>query len=158
MVVHRSDAVTLFGLGGSGDHNLLAFRSPYRLEGRHPTQVELVGVVEMISRPEAVAGLFDRLFLKAYSGSGLVMVCWGRLRTIPAAFRCTRTVSYVDPDARAFGHVIGQALQSPKRERHPQATRTATNRVDQRSRYSSVTLRGAPGCGSSRSPSTPSAR
>ena len=58
------------------------------------------------------------------------MVCWGRLRTIPAAFRCTRTVCVCDPDARAFGHVIGQALQSPKRERHPQATRTATNRVD----------------------------
>jgi hypothetical protein len=32
MVVDRSYAVALFGLGGRGDHHLLTFRSPYRLE------------------------------------------------------------------------------------------------------------------------------
>src|SRR5215217_1697526 len=94
MVVDRSDAVALFGLGWRLDHHLLALRSPHRLEGGHPAQVELVGVVEDLSRSEVVASLFNRLFLRAYSGSGLVMVCWGRLSTIPAAFRCTRTVSY----------------------------------------------------------------
>ena len=95
MVVHRPDAVALFGLGGRRDYHLLALRTPHGLEGGHPAQVELVGVVEVISRFEyAVAGLFDHLFLRAYSESGLLMVCWGRLSTIPAAFRCIRTVSY----------------------------------------------------------------
>src|SRR3954462_936807 len=95
MVVDRSDSVALFRLGGRWDHNLLAFWSPYRLQGWHPAQVELVGVIEVLSRGETVAGLFDRLFLRAYSGSGLVMVCWGRLKTIPVAFKCTRTLSQV---------------------------------------------------------------
>src|SRR5215211_748061 len=94
VVVDRPDAVALFGLGWGLDHHLLALGAPHRLEGRHPAQVELVCVVEMIPRLQPVAGFFDRLFLRAYSGSGLVMVCWGRLKTMPSAFRCTRTVSY----------------------------------------------------------------
>jgi len=49
--------------------HLLAHRGPHRLEDGHPTQVELVGVVEVVPRFETVAGLFDRLFLRAYSGS-----------------------------------------------------------------------------------------
>src|ERR671912_105417 len=90
---YRADAVALLGLGGRRDHHLLAFGTPYRLQCRHPTQVELVGVVEAIARPEAVPCSLDRLFLSAYSGSGLVIVCWGRLRTMPAVFRCARTLS-----------------------------------------------------------------
>ena len=93
VVVHRAYAVALSGLGWRWDHHLPPFRAPHRLEGGHPAQVELVGVVEDIARFETAAGFFDRLFLRAYSGSGLVMVCWGRLKTIPAAFRCTRTLS-----------------------------------------------------------------
>jgi hypothetical protein len=62
MVVDRSDAVTLFGLGERLDHHLLAHRGPHRLESGYPTQVELVGVVEVLSRSEVVAGFFDRLF------------------------------------------------------------------------------------------------
>src|SRR5215207_2432575 len=69
MVVDRADAVSLFGLGGSLDHHLLAHRGPHRLEDGHPTQVELVGVVEDVLFSEVVASLFDRLFLRAYSGS-----------------------------------------------------------------------------------------
>src|SRR3712207_1420030 len=72
LVVDRSDAVALFGLSGRLDHHLLALWAPHGLdglEGGHPAQVELVGVVEDFSFWEVVAGLFDRLFLRAYSGS-----------------------------------------------------------------------------------------
>ena|SRR5215208_7685796 len=109
VVVHRSDAVTPGGLDRCLDHHLLSLGAPHGSQRWHPAQVELLSVVEDISCSEIVACFFDRLFLRAYSGSGLVMVCWRRLSTILAAFRCTRTVSY---STRRYlfslGHVVSQ--------------------------------------------------
>jgi hypothetical protein len=96
VVVDRPDAVSL-GVGWVGV-SIITCSGPWGstspAASASSSQVELVGVVEVIFWFEALAGFFDRLLLRAYSGSGLVMVCCGRLCTIPAAFRCTRTVSY----------------------------------------------------------------
>jgi hypothetical protein len=37
----------------------------------------------------------------------------------------------LDPDAGLLGHVVGQTVQRPQRERQPQAPRTATYRLHQ---------------------------
>jgi hypothetical protein len=87
MIVHGADAEVSRRLSRRKDHDLLPFRAPQRAQGRQPTHVELIGVVEDVTGLQLVACLFDRLFFTAYSGSGLVMVCWGRLSTMSAALR-----------------------------------------------------------------------
>jgi hypothetical protein len=95
VVVDRPDAVALFlGWAGVGIITCWPFGLHIALRVGIQLRLELLGIVEDVCRSEVVAGLFERLFLRVYSGSGLVMVCWGRLKTIPAAFKCSRTVSY----------------------------------------------------------------
>src|SRR5215210_7494040 len=158
MVVDRADAVSPGGLGGRRDHHLPALRAPYGLQSRHPAQAELVRVVETIARFEPVAGFFDRLFLRAYSGSGLLIVCWGRLSTMPWAFRCSRTVSYSTRMPVCSAMWSARRLSVHNENGSPRLLGRRLTACTNRSRYSAVTLRGAPGCGTSRSPSTPSAR
>jgi hypothetical protein len=52
-----------------------------------PADVELISIVEGLARLQVIAGVFNRLFLSAYSGSGLVIVCCGRLNAILPASR-----------------------------------------------------------------------
>src|SRR5258708_5673810 len=94
VIVHGANAVVLGRLSWGGDHHLLSLGAPHGSECGEPTEIELIGVIEDIPGAQVVAGCFNRLFFTAYSGSGLLMVCWGRLNTISAALRWTRTVSF----------------------------------------------------------------
>src|SRR5690606_25288234 len=93
VVVHRAEAVVPRRLPRRWDHHLPPLRAPHRPERGAPGDVELVGVVERLPRLQAVALLFNRLFLSSYSGSGLVTLCWGRESTTPPSLRSRRTVS-----------------------------------------------------------------
>src|SRR5262249_45922227 len=94
MIVDGANAVVLGGLSRSGNHHLLPFGAPHRPQRGKPTEIEFIGVIEDIPRFPMVSGRFNRLFFTTYSGSGLLIVCWGRLKTISAAWRWTRTVSF----------------------------------------------------------------
>src|SRR5258707_6932155 len=94
VLVHGSTAVVLGRLSGGGNHHRLSLGAPHRPQRGEPTEIELIRVIEDIPRFPVVAGRFTRLFLSAYSGSGLLIVCWGRLNTISAAWRWTRTVAF----------------------------------------------------------------
>jgi hypothetical protein len=93
MVVDCTKTIAFPGLSGRRDHHLLALPAPHRSERWQPADVELVGVVEHLTWLQSIPRVLNRLFLTLYSGSGLLMVCWGRLSTIPAFFSSLRTVS-----------------------------------------------------------------
>ena len=93
MVIDGANALALRGLAWRGDHHLLAFRTPHGFEGRQPGEIARIGIVKDLPGLQAIAGRFHRLFFPWYSGSGLLMVCWGRLKTMSASCRCRRTVS-----------------------------------------------------------------
>jgi len=80
-----AEPIVARGLHRRCNHHLLAFGTPHGTQGRQPADIELVGVVEDFAGPYAGAGVFDRLFLSAYSGSGLVILCCGRLSAMSAA-------------------------------------------------------------------------
>src|SRR4051812_7417169 len=71
--VDRTQTVPARGLGRRGDHPLLADWTPHGPQGRMPTDVEFVGIVEDLPGLQTIASRLDRLFLIAYSGSGLVI-------------------------------------------------------------------------------------
>jgi len=50
VVIDRADAVVPGRLPWYWDHDLLSFRRPQRLQGGQPTDIELVGIIEHISR------------------------------------------------------------------------------------------------------------
>src|SRR5262245_2965693 len=93
MVVDRPNAIVSGGLSRCRDHYLLSLGTPQRPQGRKPTHIEFVRIIKDGSRFQVIAGLLNRLFFTRYSGSGLLILCWGRLSTISACFRWTRTVS-----------------------------------------------------------------
>src|SRR5512139_1654116 len=93
MIIDRANAVALVRLSRGRNHDLLALWAPHRSQGRHPREVELIRIIEDLLRFQGRTGVFNRLFLTAYSGSGLLIVCCGRLMTMSAAFRWHRTVS-----------------------------------------------------------------
>src|SRR5512143_444374 len=87
MIIDRANAVTLRRLPRGRNHDLLAVRTPQRPQGGHPGEVELIGRIADLPRFQRRTGFFNRLFCTGYSGSGLLMVGWGRLMTMSAAFR-----------------------------------------------------------------------
>ena len=93
MIVNRANAVILVGLPRSGNHHLLAFRTPHRMQGGKPTEIKLILIIEHLTGLQVITGLFNRLFFSRYSGSGLLIVCCGRERTISASASTRRTVS-----------------------------------------------------------------
>src|SRR5215204_4882974 len=93
MIVDRTNAVGTKVLTRCGDHDLLSFGTPHRAEGWQPTQVELVGVIEDGAGLKVVSDVFNRLFLSSYSGSGLLTLCCGRLKTIPWSASSCATVT-----------------------------------------------------------------
>lgn len=93
MVIDSAQAITPIRLPGCRDHHLLAFRAPESTQGGQPTDIELVRVVEHIAWFQVIARFFDRLFFTWYSGSGLLILCWGRLSTMSAFLSNRRTVS-----------------------------------------------------------------
>src|SRR5258708_20148299 len=97
VVVERANAIVFGRLGRGVHHHLLARWTPPGTPRRQPTHVALVGVGEDRVRCEAVARIVNRLFFPAYSGSGLLMVCCGRLSTMSPAFRRRRPVSTPTP-------------------------------------------------------------
>jgi hypothetical protein len=162
MVVDRPDAVALFGLGGGrgiitcwpfGTHLALSVGFQLRLNSSQRSSrngLPLRGRRGPLRPP----------FLRVYSGSGLVMVCWGRLRTMcrqpsgaagRVSYYSTRMPLCSGPRARPT------CAQGPQREWQPLGLRGGRRTAwVSRSRYSAVTLGGAPGCGASRKPSAPS--
>jgi hypothetical protein len=52
-----------------------------------------IRIIEYRAWRHAITGLRNRLFLPNYSGSGLLLFCGGRERTIAAAASTRRTVS-----------------------------------------------------------------
>ena len=70
-----AEAVAGRWLSGRWHHDLPALGCPERPQGRKPADVELVGVGESIALVQAATGNLERPFLRAYSGSGLVMLC-----------------------------------------------------------------------------------
>jgi hypothetical protein len=75
VIVHGAKALVLGRLSGGRDHHLLSLGTPHRPQRGKPTEVELIGVIKHIPCTQSVTGVFNRLFLTAYSGSGLLMVC-----------------------------------------------------------------------------------
>src|SRR5262245_40669535 len=93
MIVDPANTIVFFGLAWGRDHDLLALRAPHRSQGGMPADVKFISIVEDFIDFQVVSFLFDRFFLTRYSGSGLLTLCWGRLMTISAAFKCKRMVS-----------------------------------------------------------------
>ncbi len=60
LVVDRPQAVVPLGHAGRGDHHLLPDRALQSAQGRHPTDIEFVGVVEDVAGLQSIAGVFDR--------------------------------------------------------------------------------------------------
>jgi len=75
MVVDCSQAIMNLGLSWGWDHHLLSLWAPHRSQGRQPTDVEFIRIVEHLTWLQSVSGFFNRLFLTWYCGSGLEMVC-----------------------------------------------------------------------------------
>src|SRR5271157_2433563 len=75
MVVDRSQAIVNLGLTRGRDHHLLPFGTPHRTQGREPTDIEFICIVEYIACLQSVSGFFNLLFFTWYSGSGLLIVC-----------------------------------------------------------------------------------
>ena len=59
-----------------------------------PADVEPVGVAEGIARAQAAAGRLDRPFSNAYSGSGLLIMCCGRLKAMPPSHKRRQTLTF----------------------------------------------------------------
>jgi hypothetical protein len=93
LVMDRTQAIPLVRLPGGGNYNLLTARTPQGAQGGQSADIEFVRVVKHLAGVQMVEGLFNRLFCSAYSGSGLLIWCWGRLSTMPACFSTRRTVS-----------------------------------------------------------------
>jgi hypothetical protein len=118
MVIDGTNAIPFRGLPGRGHHHVLPFRAPPGPERGHPGEIALVGIVKDLPGLQTVTDRFNRLFFTWYAGLGLVMGCWGRLKTMLAALRCTRTVS-------ASPRMPGcSAIESAKRARGPQRIRS----------------------------------
>lgn len=86
VLVHRPDPVVLVGLAWGRNHHLLPFRAPHGAPGGEPAQMKRIRIIEHFAWFQAITGRFNRLFFPRYSGSGLVIVCWGRLSTISPDF------------------------------------------------------------------------
>jgi hypothetical protein len=93
MIVDGAQPTPLVRLPRGGDHDLRPPRAPQGTQGGPPTDSECVRVVKHLTRFQVGAGVRNRLFLPAYSGSGLLICCGGRRRTRPACCRARRTVS-----------------------------------------------------------------
>ena len=93
MIIHRPQPIAFRGGAGRWNHDLLSLGTPHLAQRRVPTHIEFVGIVKDFIAFQVVTRFFNRLFLTWYSGSGLLILCCGRLITIPAALRCSRTVS-----------------------------------------------------------------
>ena len=93
MIVDGPQPVMHLGLSWGRDPHLLPFGAPHRSQSGQPAHIELVGIVEHLPWLQSVSGFFDLLFFTWYSGSGLLMVCCGRLNTISSLASSRRTVS-----------------------------------------------------------------
>src|SRR5713101_79181 len=93
VIIHGTQPVSTVRLTWGGDHHLFTFGAPQCPQGRQPTDIEFIGIIEYVALFQLVAGVFNRLFLTRYSGSGLLILCWGRLSTMSAFFSTRRTVS-----------------------------------------------------------------
>lgn len=62
MIVDAPDAINAGGVARCGNHHLLPFRGPHGPQGRQPTDVELIGIVEDFARFQVVALAFNRRF------------------------------------------------------------------------------------------------
>jgi hypothetical protein len=60
--VDHPQTIPARGLGRRRDYDLLADRAPQGAQGRMPADVEFVGIVEDLTRFQAIAGFFNRLF------------------------------------------------------------------------------------------------
>jgi hypothetical protein len=87
MVIDGPDTIVFSGLSWCGDHDLLAFGTPHGPQGGQPTEVEFIGVIKDFFCLQAISGFLNRLFLTRYTGSGLLILCWGRLSTMSASSR-----------------------------------------------------------------------
>ena len=111
MVIDGANTRALRGLAWRGDHHLLACRTPQGFAGRQPGQIARIGRGKDLPWLQAIAGRFNRLFFPWYSGAGLLILCWGRLKTMSASCRCRRTVS------AATRMPVCSAIESAKRAR-----------------------------------------
>ena len=93
MIVDGAQPIALVRLPWGRNHDLLTSRTPQGAQGGQPTEIEFVSIVKHLTSFQMVAAVFNRLFFTAYSGSGRLIVCWGRLRTMSACFSARRIVS-----------------------------------------------------------------
>ena len=97
-------------------------------------------------------------FLSPSSGSGLPILCSGRLSTISPDFSQLAHGFIGHANPRLFGHGVRKPLERPQRIRLAQAPRSAANGSQQLFFIRLRDFGGAPGMGRSSSPSIPSAR
>ncbi len=93
MIVDRSQTIMHFGLSQRWDHQLLPFRAPHLAQSRQPTDIELIRIVKDFVSLHPISSFINRLFLIWYSGSGLEIVCCGRLNAISSFANSRRIVS-----------------------------------------------------------------
>ena len=75
VIIDGSNPVSARWLSGGANHDLLPLGTPHPRDRWHPTDIELVRVVEHIPWLQAVPRCFDRLVFTSYSGSGLLILC-----------------------------------------------------------------------------------
>jgi hypothetical protein len=79
MIIDGTQPIPLIRLAWRGNHDVLTPKTPHRAQGRQPAHIECVRIVERLPGGRMIAGLFNRLVFTAYSGSGLLIWCWGWL-------------------------------------------------------------------------------
>jgi hypothetical protein len=93
VVVDGAQTIALVRLPWGGNHDVLPSRAPQGAQGGQPTEIEFALIVKHLAEFQLVAGIFNRLSFSAYSGSELLILCWGRLSIVPSCFSARRTVS-----------------------------------------------------------------
>jgi hypothetical protein len=93
IIIDGAQTRALVRLPWGGDHDVLTSRTSQGAQGGQPADMACVRIGKHLTGFQVVAGLCKRRFLSAYSGSGRLIWCWGRLSTTPACVKARRTVS-----------------------------------------------------------------
>ena len=93
MIVHGTQTIAFRWLSRRGNHDLLSARTPQRAQRWKPAEIKFVGVIKNLANVQMITRFLDRLFFSSYSGSGLVILCCGRLITMSFCFKSRRRVS-----------------------------------------------------------------
>jgi hypothetical protein len=158
LVVDRAQTIALVRVSWRRPHDWRAPQAPQGAHGGPPAAMAFVRLGQHLAGGHIVTGVCPRLLWSADSGAGLLILCGGRLRTMPAGCSARR------PVASATRSPGCAARSSARRGRVHTENGHGTRRGRRRTtashlaRYAAVISAGRPGRGASGHPSRPSAR